>query len=355
VVRTTYSLPEAWTDEQVLAWFEAVAALPQGTEVSKDGVFFADPTRAQRLGDLFSWSSAELFMALKGELTDVNDNKLSAVIKELRKRTDEIDAAWSFQQVLDYYRQGVTPAKTSTDVWVTDQTRMERNAASWTTAELEAWAKGEIKPTSKAPDNKLAVELKQRLALNPKSNSPADVIVSYKQATVNTVKTSDSAATLTKAAVENTSSTTNASIKGLTTMNLSFIDGAFERYAAAVKPGKMITEAEGKTATTQLENMFQYVIKLEDPQAMVSGLERIKNVFVKEREGLFSPSNAHRFDHLLRKEGNFAERHTDFVEAMMIHASPNKEMRKQCDVRLLLNKQPAEKIDQLVEYFNTIA
>jgi len=353
LVREQYGIPDTWSAEQVNQWFVKVADLPEGTEVSKDGVFFNDPTRDKRPYD--TWSSEELLMALKGDL-EISDNKLSGVIKEYRKRSEEIEDAWSFRQVLDFYREGVIPEKTASGVWVLDVTRNERQPSSWSTQELEAWAKGEIKATSRAPDNKLAVELKNRLKLNSKSNNPADVIAAYKGATQRAEQSPETPQTSAVKATQPSASSpaSQETVKGLTHMNLSYIDSTLERYADAVKPGKPVSEQIGASETTKLENMFQYVIKLE-PEGMVAGLERIKAFVTKHREGLFSPSNAHRFDHMLRKEGDFKERHINFVELLMIYTDPNKDVRQQCDIRYLLAKQPEDRQDMLVEYFTKVA
>ncbi len=341
--KSEYGLPESWTTDQIDAWVEAGGVAAGKTE---SGSLKVNP---ERDGQPFTdWSDEDLLAALKGEL-EMNENKLSAVLRVYRTRK-ELPDAWSFRQAIDYFREGVEPQKTSSGVWVTDVTRQDRQAGSWETAELEAWAKGEIKATGRATDQKLAVELKNRLHLNPKDNSPKEVIASYKSSTGADNK--DAGTTRTAKVADKPADQQLA--KGLTAMNQTYIDSTLERYGRLLKPGTPVTEEVGGQEQRKLEAMIQYIINLQDPQAVASGLDRVVEFVRKNKDGLFSASHAMRFKHMLRNENGERDRHTNFIELLRIYTDENKEMRKQADVRQMLRGRPSDKQDLLVDYFKQL-
>lgn len=355
-LRSDYSLPESWTNEQVEAWYLVIADLPENTVLGEEGVFYVDPTRATRaLGD---WTTAELLCGLKGQLLDFDEKQFKAVFAEYAKR-ESVEMAWSAQQQFEFYRQGIVPEKTSNGVWVTDITRNNRAPSAWTTAELEAWALGEITASSSASNAKLALELKSRLKLNPANDSADAVKLAYR----NTI-----GAGLTKPSIEVVAETPAASkvdvvvdpgreaikntpvVEGLNPMNVSFIDGALERYAAAVKPGQFITEEKGTAAQAGLEQLFTYAIQQPEPKAMVAALQRIKEYVARHLNDLFSPSMAYRFTGGLRD--TVRQRHVNFVELLRVYADSNTDARKQVDLRYMLKDQPVDKQEMLIEYFS---
>jgi hypothetical protein len=355
-LRAEYNLPEAWSDEHVEAWYLTVAELPENTVLGEEGVHYVDPTRAARA--LNDWSTAELLCGLKGQLLDFDETQFKAVFAEYAKR-ESVEMAWTAQQQFEFYRQGIVPEKTSNGVWVTDITRNTRAPSAWTTAELEAWALGEITASSSASNAKLALELKNRLKLNPTNDSADAVKLAYRNSI---------GAGLTKSTIDVAAETPAPSkvdvmvdpgreaikntpvVEGLNPMNVSFIDGALERYATAVKPGQFITEEKGIAAQAGLEQLFTYAIQQPEPKAMVAALQRIKEYVGRHLNDLFSPSMAYRFTGGLRE--TMRQRHVNFVELLRVYADSNTDARKQVDLRYMLKDQPVDKQEMLIEYFS---
>lgn len=356
--RENNTFPETWTDADVLAWYEVVQNYKLDYQTNENGVFFVDPTRAAR--PVHEWPTEELLLALQGKLEAIEASTYPAIIAEYGKRV-AIEAAWTTQQHLDFYRQGVEPAKTSNGVWLVDVTRSGRSASAWSTTELEAWALEEIKAIGAASDAKVAVELKNRLNLKSKDNSPASVRAAWRHSTgygdtrpMVEVVSAPAEPTSLKVLVDPVAEAAKKIpvVEGLTAMNVSFIDSTLSRYYDAVKPNQFITEKNGVQAQLALEALFNYAIA-QEPKAMVASLQRIKQYVAAHLGDVFSPSMAHRYTGKLRDA--IRPRHINFVELLRIYADPNKDMRRQTDVRYLLRGWPDAKLEQLVEYFTKIA
>lgn len=367
-LREMLNPPAEWSDEAVVALGQFAMANPTWTvaDFTVDGVWKFDPTRASR--DVTTWSETELKLAIEGKLEGVANKQYDAIITAFKK-TVAVEPAWSNAQVIDFYRNGVTPAKTSNGVWVTDVTRGNKPAESWTTAELEAWALGEIACTPRASDQKLAVALSKALGLKAKDNSPKAIKEAYLKTRSSsvTVASADQALATTTVVSADTEDTpihlqqaraTAAQVEqveGLNPMQVSYIDSVTARYIDAVAPGKVIADATGERAQKELNNLFDYCVGQQNSQVMVTCLERLKGIIAKNLDGVFSHDNAFRFVHYVPEARGAQERHKGMLTLLTSYASPNKDLRKQLDVKYLLRQQTNEKQGQLYEYFTTIA
>ncbi len=319
------------------------------------------------LDNIGTWTPELLLAILKGQIR-FPESDLKHVIIVHRQRV-ELPAAWSDKQVVEFVRSGQEPKKTTTDVWVTDVTRAGRVPADWATAELEAWALNEIQAGGKSHDNGLAIELKARLKLSCE-DKPKAVRIAYKQlksaqVSVSTVGAPE--ATVIQPLLDGEAGSEQLQhalaataqiekVEGLTSMNVAFIDDGLNKYVEATQPNKPISEAAALQAQNALDTLFQYAVRLE-PQAMVAALERIKVTFKREMErgGVFDANNVYRFTHMMRSDNKRQQRHIGLLELFRIFFSEAKGARKQVDVRILLQFQEPEKIDQLVEYFTRVA
>lgn len=312
-----------------------------------------------------SWSTELLLTILKGQIR-YPESKLGDLVYVYRQRAD-VPAAWDDKAVVVFLRSGTEPKKTSNGVWVADVTRANRLATDWSTAELEAWAKGEIQSGGKTHDNGVALELKARLSLKSE-DSPKAVRKAYR-ALAGSGKVGLAGAEASKpvhveASDEETLQLQQAksivakieNVEGLTTMNVAFIDDGLKKYIDAVVPNRPINDAAALKAQKDLDRTIQYIVKLEG-QALVAGMERLKVIFKKEMEpkGVFSANNVFRFTHLMRSDNKDQQRHVGILEVMRVYFSDAKEARKQVDLRTLLQYQPADRVDQLVAYFNQVA
>lgn len=353
-VRADFAIPETWTDANVLAWWTVVSEYPANEEgrihvQSETGVFYLDPTRVDRV--VSAWSTDELLAFVAGKLIDADTARNGQVVSELRNRIS-VPAAWSVKEVLAFYGQGIEPEKTSNGVYKSDISRANRGPSDWTTAELEAWALGEISAVGKTGDAKAAVELRTRLSLRAENNSPAAVRAAYVQLQADTPAavladlTEEPVAEI-PAVIANIEK-----VEGLTAMNVSFIDGTLDRYAAAVALNKPCTPEQGVGAQNKLENLFSYAIQ-QEPVAMVAALKRILAYFAKNQDKgqLFHADNVYRFTHLMREERKYRERHVNFLELLRAYSAENTDLRKQVDVRRLVREQQADRIEMLVEFF----
>lgn len=317
------------------------------------------------LDNIGTWTTELLLSVLKGQIR-FPETDLKHVIIVYRQRV-EIPSAWNDQQVVTYIRSGEEPKKTSNGVWVIDVTRASRAPADWSTAELEAWALGEIQAGGKSTDNGVAIELKARLKLGGEQ-SPKAVRKAYralKSSSVTLAGADASKPVVVPFAEDESEQLQQAKavvaqiekVEGLTSMNVAFIDDGLAKYIDAVQPNKQISEADALRAQNALDVTFQYAISLEDPKAMVAALERLKVGFKKqmERGGVFDANNVFRFTHLMRSDNKRQQRHKDLLELFRIYFSDAKEARKQVDLRILLQYQPADKAELLVEYFTKIA
>lgn len=347
--RDTFGIPDDWTDPQLSQWLNQPVDEQRGVKTDTD-VFRFDPTRANRAAN--TWPTVELEAFLHGDLDGVSPKRVPELVAEYRRRVS-LETAWSDQQVLDYFRKDITPEQTSTGAWLFDRTRPNRGAGDWSTEELEAWALGEIKAVGKVTDAKLAGELRRRLGLRTDDETVTGVIKAYHNAKATEAALAAEPAPEPQPAPEPTPTATHTG--ALTEMNLSFIDGVLDRYVAAVGPNKMVGEAEGGKAQRDLDNLFNYVMRLEGA-AMPEALDMIKKRIIKERNGVFSPSLAYRFTHLLKGDRKHQQRHVNLIELFLIVTDRQAAAkRKQVDIRHMLNGFPPAVVERLTDYFQNYA
>lgn len=333
-------------------------------EVAKtaDGVVINDPARAQR--KLAEWETLELMAFLKGELEGLPNQLTAGIVKEYGRR-EELEAAWSDQEVLDFFRNGVEPARTANGVWVNDVTRVNRSAQDWATLELEAWAAGEITPKGKANAQKLTAELVRRFDLSGPASDTEAVLKQYRHKTQPAQEPSNgdtgeanepepSVEEEPAPKVENKPAPVVEGVGALTAMNVGFIDTTMERYIEAVSPRKQITDEEGGAAQRSLDGLFAYVMRLEG-KALGEGLDRIKKIIDANRDGVFSPSNAHRFIHRLKGNARHQAQHVNLIELFLIVTDKNPARKQQVDIRHMVSGLHGTLPDVMTDYFKNHA
>jgi hypothetical protein len=333
--KAAFTFLRGWKDAQIEDWLRRCQNDRSPFISTNSDVLAYDPTRPKRKPK--DWGTEEIKALIKGQLKHINlqAHQLHPFVDELRRRVP-IEKAWSTQQVLDHYTKNLTPPKTSTGVWVTDRTRRERPASSWSNAELEAWAMGEIKPEGKASSVQLAQTLRERLSLPTEGTEVEEILASYR---VN--RSRDTAIATARAAQPSGE---------LTKMNEAYISDTLQRYVEAVKPGKMVSETSGGKAQRILDAVFAYTLRLEGPK-LKAGLDLIKRTVAENRHGAFSPSYAFRFVHQLKGDTRQRRRHTNFIRLFQICTDEDKSVKKQTDIPSMLADHPETLRPMLIDYF----
>lgn len=137
------SLPDRWSDQDVLHWVNT------GKEPASVGaVLVRDPRREQKHPR--EWTDDEVRAWLSGSVSATLKATPDALMNEARRRFGYNDA-WTDEQVIANAVDGVVPEKTSTGVWVIDRNRASKTADQWSIDELKAFAKGEISPGATSP------------------------------------------------------------------------------------------------------------------------------------------------------------------------------------------------------------
>jgi hypothetical protein len=346
--RTANGIPDTWTDDHVDGWIAA-----GGDEVvhTERGSIVVDPTRKER--EIATWGVDEILDAFEGKLEGVEEGQYGALAKAYRQLVS-VDAAWSVRDLIDNLTQGLEPAKTSNGAWKQDVTRARRPAQDWTTQELVAWALGELRAVGETTDQKIAIELNKRLDLCSQSNKPEDVIRTYRKMQSNSVKVvgvQPTAVTPPATLPEVEPQSETPILQGLTPMNVAYLKTQTERYLKACKPGTPITVEIGTKEQRELDNLFRYILKLEDPQGFGSALIYFRDFYKANRNGLFDPQYAFRFTGTLRAEGDVQETHVNLLNIFHVFTDENKAARKQIDLPFLLRKFPSVKQAWLLEFF----
>jgi len=346
--RKTNEVPDSWTDEHIDQWIATGGSIIAHTE---RGSIVSDPTRKERSID--TWGIDEILDGFAGLLEGIGENQYGALAKAYRQ-LEKVDAAWSVRDLIDFLTQGLEPAKTSNGAWRNDVTRARRPAAEWTTQELVAWALGELRSVGETTDAKLAVELNKRLDLCSQSNKPEDVIRAYKKMQSNSVKVvgeQPTAVTPEPTIAEPVVQTETVIPQGLTAMNVGYLKTQTERYLKACKPGTPITPEIGAKEQKELDNLFRYILKLEDPAGFGNAMAYFRDFYKANRNGLFEPTYATRFTGTLRTEGDIQETHVNLLSIFHVYTDPDKAARKQIDLPYLLRKFPAARQGWLLEFF----
>lgn len=345
--RITNVIPDRWTDDNIDQW---ISVAGYNTPRTANGSFVNDPTRKDR--PISTWATGEIVDAIRGELDGIEVGQHGELANAYRQ-LETVDAAWSARDLLDWLQQGLEPAKTSNGAWRNDVTRARRLARDWTTQELVAWAIGEIRPVGETTDVKVAAELNRRLDLGVLTNDPNDVIKAYKRTQAGTAKivgVQPTAATPTtlqpEPAVE-----PEVTLLGLTKLNAAYLATQTSRYLKMCAPGVPITPEIGVKEQRQLDNMFRYILKLEDPVGFGSAMTFLRDFYKKHRDGLFEPTYASRFTGLLRTDGYLQETHVNLLAILNVYTNPDKSARKQLDLAFLLRNFPVDKQAWLIEFF----
>lgn len=348
--RETYELPDTWTDDNIDQWIAVGANVD--TFKTAAGNFIIDPTRKDR--PIATWTLSEILDGFAGNLDNIGESQYADLAKAYRQ-LEAVDAAWSIRDLIDYLTQGLLPPKTSNGAWRNDVTRARRPATDWTTQELIAWALGELRAVGEATDVKIAIELNQRLGLCSQSNKPEDVIRAYRK-TQNTASTTlvgeqPTATTPEPTVAETTAAPVTTIPQGLTAMNVGYLKTQTERYLKACAPGTPITPEIGAKEQKELDNLFRYILKLEDPQGFGAAMTYFRDFYAKNRDGLFEPTYATRFTGTLRTDGDLQETHVNLLSIFHVYTDPDKAARKQMDLPYLLRKFPATRQAWLLEFF----
>lgn len=344
-IREEFGIPETWSDDDIQSWMSREVDVDKGVKTA-DGVFRFDPTRDKRA--MNTWSTDELRAFMTGDLDGIPKRLENEIVNEYRRR-ESVVPAWSNQEVLNHLRMGTIPRKTESGLWLNDVERNRRKAAEWSDEELDAWAQGEIKHGANAKDAQLAHELSRRFSLKPKDTSIKSVMDAYQHRNDPPV-----GASVEKPAPA-PQPTPVAQHGALSEMNLSFIDTQMQRYVDTVAPGKVVGDELGGKAQRELDNLFNYVLRLEGP-ALPEGLDRIKKVIIAERDGVFSPSNAYRFVNQLKGNRRRQQQHINLIELFLILTDRNAAAkRKQIDIGHMLNGYEPDTVAKLMDYFKHYA
>ncbi|ANM44865.1 virion structural protein [Pseudomonas phage vB_Pae10145-KEN51] len=385
-LRTDHDIPETWTDENVIEWFTNDGIAKGKTEL---GSFVFDPTRKYRPYD--EWSDDELIDAANHRLTgvvndiaDIADDiltkrakenetteevivpvvnedtlkqdirntedsiKLEELVKQLRIHTSDIPLDWSTQEVVDFVKQGITPPKTLRGSWVNSVIRDNAPPTDWTTAELEDWAEGLIKNSNLIKDFKIAIELRDRLFLPTTSQDIETIVEQWK-----VFSGKDDIKPTGEVKILNSESTSNEPVlrKGMTKMNQVFIESRLEQFATGAKPGDYITIERGGDAQKKLDDVFNYVMTIEDIEGFKSGMDIIFDFVKKNRNTLFSESNALRFVATLPTQNNRQEAHINLLTLFCLFTSDVSDALYQVDINYLARFIPEGKRQLVLHFF----
>jgi hypothetical protein len=346
--RLSHGIPDTWTDEHIDGWIVAGGNVVEHTE---RGSIVVDVTRKER--EISTWGVDEILDAFEGKLNGVDEGQYGALAKAYRQLAP-VDAAWSVRDLIDFLTQGLEPSKTTNGAWKQDVTRARRPAQDWTTQELVAWALGEIRAVGEATDQKIAIEMNKRLDLCSQSNKPEDIIRTYRKMQSNSVKVvgvQPTAPTPQATLPEAEPQTETPIPQGLNAMNVAYLKTQTERYLKACAPNTPITPEIGATEQRQLDNLFRYILKLDDPAGFCGAMGYFRDFYAKHRDGLFEPTYASRYTGSLRTEGDLQETHINLLAIFHVYTDLNKAARKQIDLPFLLRKFPSDRQAWLLEFF----
>lgn len=279
-----------------------------------DDVDGADIDEAEEEPDVPAYPFTEVDTWTKEELEnyisrpdnmDIYHSKLVKAIDAHRQISTVLDRAWTVDECTDFFKLDITPEKTEFGCYFHDVTRKHRREAEWTTAELESWAMGMIRPEGLVTTGGLAVELHSRFKMPIQSVAPEMVIAHYKyhfgpdKGSVTKVGQVPAVATAVIAPAVVKEVEQKIKYAGLTEMNQTYIEETLKAYIDAVRPNKVVTEKAGFEAQRQLDNLLHYILNLEDVAGVKSGLDILVKTIVAERlhnpRGVFNDTNAFRF------------------------------------------------------------
>lgn len=317
------------------------------------------PTLNER--DVQTWTTDELEAYITGNVTvDVYHSTVTKAISEHRIRESKLSNAWTIDECKAFLEQGIVPAKTSKGAWLKDETRKYRREHEWTTQELESWALDEIKPEGVTLPAGLALELKDRLALNVPSADVQAILTNYRHRTGQVVASNATPAptAVTQVVTEAQKASVEKQItyEGLTEMNQSYIENSLAAFAAAMKPGKALTPAQGGEAQKLLMQIINYAIRLEDPAASRSAMNLLLDYFRSHRAPgeLFEDTYAFRFIEDMRATAKEQESHAAVLTLFLVYADPMVELRAQTDTGSLIKGVPTQYQSRVYEFFGKL-
>jgi len=162
-LRMSLNASHLWSDAQVIA-FAVDGSTPEKTE---DGVLVDDPKRADKIAG--AWTDAEIKSWLKGKVLASATAPASALEAEARRRFAHPEA-WTLVDMQCFAIDGTQPKTTESGLWLRDETRNRKDPMQWTLAELQAWAKGEIKSGPHITDKQLQLAARAYVTANQDSN-----------------------------------------------------------------------------------------------------------------------------------------------------------------------------------------
>lgn len=331
-------------------------------EEAEDDIEGTDTPLGYPFTDVTEWTKEELEAYIsRPDGMDIYHSKLVQAIETHRRLSTELDRAWSVDECTDFFKSGIVPEKTQFGNYVKDVTRKLRRESEWTTAELESWAMGLIRPEGLVTTGGLAVELHTRFRMPINSLDPEMVIAHYKYnfgPNKNTaiVKVGEVPTVTAKEVAPEVKAQVEKKIKyaGLNEMNQSYIEEALKRYIDAVRPNKMVSEKDGFAAQRELNNVVQYILKLEDPAGVKSGLDILFSTIVAERlhnpRGVFTDTYAFRFAEGIPLEGKAQETHRRLFTLFFAFIDGDEAILSQTDVPELIKYLPARQQHLLLSY-----
>lgn len=220
-----------WSNSELFA-FCSNGTVPQKTP---SGHWPNSPIR--ELLSANEWSKAEILAWIAGELKPTRNappNKLEAAVYYKWR----LDPTWPLEHAIAFVVSGTIPPKTSTDVWVFDISRPYRRPIEWTTAELIAFTRGELPLDDDyvASEDTLYDEICDRFELSHSfSNEHVRKLISNLK-------------------------------KEPSTMTLDAIRQSLDSYAAAMAPGKRLTEQEAADQQVGLYRTINKILPLENQE-----------------------------------------------------------------------------------------
>lgn len=331
-------------------------------EEPSDEIVGSDTPLTYPFTDVTDWTKEELEAYIsRPDGMDIYHSKLVQAIEIHRRLSTELDRAWDVDECTYYFKHGVTPEKTQFGNYFNDVTRKLRRESEWTTAELESWAMGLIRPEGLVTTSGLAVELHNRFKMPIQSVDPEMVIAHYKYNfgpnKGNSVVKVGEVPTVTAAAVApEVKAEVEKKIKyaGLNDMNQSYIEETLKNYIETVKPNKVVPEKVGFEAQRELNRVLQYILKLEDPAGVKSGLDILVSTIVAERihnpKGVFSDTNIFRFAEGIALENKQQETHRRLFTLFFAFIDGDEGILAQTDVPELIKYLPARQQNLLLGY-----
>lgn len=351
------NIPAEWTDAEVEEYALA-GGEDRGLTLNLNHI--VDPTRKHR-----QLTRGELVDALAGAFDEYTEADHAKLVEQLRK-VEHVPDAWTVRAVVEYVRMQLIPPKAqddsiTTDVWVEDVSRANRQPEAWSDDELRAWILRLIPAVGVSTDQKLAIEAKRRFKLEADNTADA-VREAYRKKTSApehaTLAPAPAAAPAEAAAVNPVSvatvadSSTLALLNGLTALNQTYIIDSLRRYEEEGKVGKANTPASGKALQEMLDNVIRYCINLKDNAGFMSAMDYLM-AFIKKHQTkgqLFSYDYVYRWTGYLRS-GVIQESHKELLQLMVLMNDDNALVRQQVDVSAYLKHLDHVVQQRLMAYF----